>query len=194
MRRYDRLGNNPREAEQRQYDFANTAPRIRSPDDNPVPLLPENYVRHTTGLVTHQDYQPLDFRGGENLALGNYKDFVWACKGTLRSIPYLLRHIYDIYNEFTEKVRNYMTEDTTRTGRDPNNNVYLSIHRGNLLIQDLEDVRTNFNNLIDDQIEIIRVAQSDLGYELPEEYSAPWHLDPDERRLINNSTGYYQDP
>ena len=88
----------------------------------------------------------------------------------------------------------YKNKDTTVTRRDPNNNIYLAIHRSNLLIQDLQEARDHLNNIVDEEINAIRIAQRDLGYELPENYSPLWHLESDQRRLINNNTGFYQDP
>ena len=192
MQRYDRLGNNPTESEQRQIAFSQGRRREPNEPYTSSILLPPGYVRHSIGCATHQDYQPQ--RGSENLPLRNYREYIWTCKTPLRRIKTLLESLYEIYETFTTKVYKYMNEDTSRTRSDPNNNVYLSIHRGNLLIQDLKDARRHINDIIEEDIEAIRVAQADLGLELPENYSAPWHLDPDERRLINNDTGYYQDP
>ena len=62
------------------------------------------------------------------------------------------------------------------------------------MIQDLLEAQNQITTIVDKDIQAIRVAQRDLGYELPDNYSSPWHLDPDKRRLINNDTGFYQDP
>lgn len=87
-----------------------------------------------------------------------------------------------------------MEQDTTITNSDPNDYIFLTIHWGDILIQDLEEAQHRINNVINKEIENIHVAQADLRHELPEKYSSPWHLDSSRRHLINNNSGFYQDP
>lgn len=157
------------------------------------PPPPEGYIHHRTGVVTRQDYTP--FRGGENLPLEYYQEYISACKWAIRSIRGRICSILDrALDAFFTRVTRYKEEDTLITRGDPNNNIYLSIHRGNVLIKDLEEARASFNYIVDAEIDTIRTAQADLAHELPDNYSPAWHLDSDHRRLINNDTGYYQDP
>lgn len=189
IRQYDQLGNNPTEAELRQITFSNNRRRGSNEEYTSLPLLPTGYIQRRHGVATHQDYQP--HWSKRNLSPRNYRDFIWYCKSAQHQITSLLKRIY---NTFTTKVTKYMNKDTRRTSGDPNNNVYLAIHWGNLLIQDLCKAPDHISEIIDQEVHTIYTAQADLGYELPENYSSPWHLDPDKRRLINNATGYYQDP
>ena len=85
-----------------------------------------------------------------------------------------------------------MNEDTVDTDYDPNNLVFLSIHRGQTLIDNLYQAKRDINEIIDEEIEVVRTAIADLSLELPEGYSAPWHQSGS--LLINNCSGYYQDP
>ena len=90
-------------------------------------------------------------------------------------------------DSFWERINAYQSPYPDISGiSDPNDRIYLALHKADVLIKNLEAAQSD----IEWDIKSIKETQAELKQHLPANYTPPWHQLPGDLELINNVSGY----